>query len=299
MIQHPPFLQTDDLIIIVSPSGVVQEDLVRGGAEILQGAGFTVEFAPHVFSKHFKFAGTNQQRLSDLQYALDHSNAKAIYCARGGFGITHILDHIDWTLFKQNPKWIIGYSDITALHHAAYLTGFTSIHTSVLQGLSELSIENQQAILGALKGHSIKMSAKSNFNKSGESTGELVGGNLSLLVHQIGTGSDIDYSGKILFIEEVGEPLYHVDRMLLQLARAGKLKGLKGLLVGEFFQMTETKELFGASVEEIIFQHCSIYDFPIGFNFPVGHGEQNWPLVHGANVQLKVSGNSAQLNYLS
>ncbi len=299
MTQTPDFLQNDDLIVVVSPSGVVDEGKVRSGAQLLKDAGFHVEFATHVFDKHFKFAGTHLDRLADLQYAMDHPEAKAIFCARGGFGITHIIDQLDWTKFKQNPKWIVGYSDITALLHATYLNGYASLHSSVLQGLSTLPIENQQGIFQVLGGKAPSMIANSEFNKSGVTTGEIVGGNLSMLVHQLGTATDIDYSGKILFIEEIAEPLYHADRMLLQLKRAGKLKDLQGLVVGQFTNMSEDKELYGSSIEEIILNHCIDYDFPIGFNFPIGHGEENWPIIHGFKVQLEVSGNSARIDYLS
>ncbi len=298
MVEHPDFLRKNDLIIIVSPSGVVVKDRVLEGIEILKNQGFKIELAPQVFTQHFKFAGTPEQRLADLQYALDHPTAKAILCARGGFGITHIIDQLDWSGFKKHPKWIIGFSDITALLHAAYHNGFASLHASVAQGISKLSQKYQEIYINNLRGDLTPLKAESEFNKAGLAEGILLGGNLSLLAHQIGTETELDYTGKILFIEEVGEPLYHIDRMMLQLKRAGKLKKLAGLVVGQFTDIKESKELFGKSVEEIILTHCSSYNFPIGFNFPFGHGEDNWSLVHGGMVKLMIEGRSSFMVFL-
>lgn len=298
MITHPSPLQNNDLIVIVSPSGVVNQAKVLEGIEVLKAQGFQVESAPHVFSQHFKFAGTHKERLTDLQDALDHPKAKAILCARGGFGITHIIDQLNWSGFKKHPKWIIGFSDITALLHAAFHNGYVSLHASVAQGIYKLSPKYQEIFINNLRGDLTPLKAESNFNKSGTAEGTLIGGNLSLLAHQIGTETELDYTGKILFIEEVGEPLYHIDRMLLQLKRANKLKGLAGLVVGQFTNMKETKELFGQSVEEIILAHCEAYNFPIAFNFPFGHGEDNCSLLHGATMQLIVKRISAKLTFL-
>jgi muramoyltetrapeptide carboxypeptidase len=295
MIQDPPFLNKGDLILIVSPSGVVNKEAVSKGIKILEAAGFRVETAPNVFNAYYKFGATHPQRLADLQSALDDTEAKAIYCARGGFGITHILDDLDWTQFKKNPKWIIGFSDITALLHAAYQNGFCSLHASVVQGLPKLSEIYQQNIIKTLLGDFCNLEAESSFNKAGNATGQLVGGNLSLLMHQIGSESELDYSGKILFIEEVAEPLYHIDRMMLQLRRAGKLKDLAGLVVGQFTNISEDKSIYGQSVEEIILDHCKDFDFPIGLNFPFGHGEDNMPVVHGANIVFQVDESTAFL----
>lgn len=297
MIQHPPFLSQNDVILVISPSGVVNKEAVLQGIDILKEAGYSVEIAPHVFQAHFKFGATHQQRLADLQYALDHTEAKAIYCARGGFGITHIVDRLDWTEFKKNPKWIVGFSDITALLHAAYQNGYCALHASVLQGLSMISDSNTKSIFDSLKGEFVNLKAQSECNKSGSVKAALIGGNVSLLVHQIGSQTELDYSGKILFIEEVAEPLYHIDRMLLQLKRAGKLENLAGLAVGQFTKLSEEKSMYGQSVQEIILAHCEDYNFPIGFNLPFGHGQENMALVHGNTVTLRVIGNAAKLKY--
>ncbi|WMN07570.1 LD-carboxypeptidase [Marivirga arenosa] len=293
----PPFLKEGDLILVLSPSGVVDKKKVENGIEILKEKGFKIEISKNTFNAYFKFGSSHENRLSDLQNALDHPEAKAIYCARGGFGITHILDDLDWTKFKENPKWIIGFSDITALLNVTYKKGFASLHASVLQGLSKLDSQYQTSIFDCLKGKVDKMEAKSKFNKNGEGTGSLIGGNLSLLVNQIGTRSELDYRGQILFIEEVAEPLYHIDRMFLQLKRANKLKDLAGLVVGQFTNLIEDKSIYGQSLEEIILAHCKEYDFPIGFNFPFGHGEDNHSIVHGAKVNMKVRDKESEISY--
>ena len=159
----------------------------------------------------------------------------------------------------------------------------------MVQGLSKLNSANKEAVIKTLKGDFSILTALSKFNKAGEAQGDLIGGNLSLLVHQLGSATEIDYKDRILFVEEVAEPLYHVDRMWVQLKRAGKLQYLRGLVVGQFTNTSESKELYGECVEEIILRHCSDYNFPVGFNFPFGHGDENVPLMHGGNVQLTVA----------
>jgi muramoyltetrapeptide carboxypeptidase len=298
MSKYPSFLNKNDLIVVISPSGVVDKEEVLKGASLLEEAGYKIEFAPNTFKAHFKFGAKHQERLSDLQLALDHKEAKAIFCARGGFGITHIIDSLDWKQFNRNPKWIVGFSDITALLHTAFQNGYCSLHCSVLQGLPKLSEIYQTSIFESLSGKLKNLEARSSFHKKGTTIGALTGGNLSLLVHQIGTSTELDYADKILFIEEVAEPLYHIDRMMLQLKRAGKLEDLAGLVVGQFINTSEDKSIYGQSLEEIILDHCQDYDFPIGFNFPFGHGAENMALVHGAQAELDVSLGKAELKYL-
>lgn len=297
MSNKPTYLKKNDLIVVISPSGVVDKNAVLKGVEIIKDEGYKVEFAPNTFNGHFKFGAKHHERLSDLQYALDHKEAKAIYCARGGFGITHIIDSLNWDSFIKNPKWLIGFSDITALLHAAYKNGVCSIHASVLQGLHKLSDIYQKAIINTLRGEFISLEANSIYQKSGTAKGNLIGGNLSLLVHQISTPSELDYTDKILFIEEVAEPLYHIDRMMLQLKRANKLKNIAGLIIGEFTNLKESKTEFGQSLEEIILTHCQDYNYPIGFNFPFGHGENNMPIIHGGLVSFNVKNELAKLSY--
>jgi muramoyltetrapeptide carboxypeptidase len=277
----PELLSVGDTILVVSPSGKVNASLLQRGCDLLSQEGFQLEIGKHAYSHHYKFAGTHKQRLEDLQWALDHPEAKAIFCTRGGYGITYLIDQLDWTLFKSNPKWVIGFSDITALHHAIYKEGFCSIHGPILQGLPKSAKEDVGLLVDLLKGVRTEGSSKLSVDSVGSAKGALIGGNLSILINQLGTATELDYSGCILFIEEVGESLYHIDRMFLQLKRAGKLAQLKGLVVGQFTDLKETKEVFGQTVEEIVAYHCSEYDYPTVHKFPMGHGKRNRPVIHG------------------
>lgn len=281
----PSFLSKGDTVLVISPSGKVDEAAVRQSCVFLENKGFNVEVGEHVFMDHFKFAGTHLQRLSDLQWALDHSHAKAIFCARGGFGVTHIIDKIDWTIFHKYPKWVIGFSDITALHHAIYKQGFCSIHGPVLQSFFKSDDSDRSALIRLLLGDALEMRFSFDNLIIPQLDGELVGGNLSLIINQLGTATEINFDNKLLFLEEVGEHLYHIDRMMLQLKRCGKLTNLAGLLIGDFTNMNESKDIFGQDITEIIAFHCNEYEYPILKGVPVGHGNRNWPVIHGGNYR--------------
>lgn len=282
----PPYLNTNDLILAISPSGKVDQGLFLKGCEFIRSKGFRVEIGQFALKSHYKFAGTHEARLADLQWALNHDEARAIFCGRGGYGVTYLLDQLDWTTFKTNPKWLIGYSDITALHHAVYQQGFCSIHGPILQGLTKTTKEDVNSLFDLLIGRGPEtLQLLSKLGKGGERS-SLIGGNLSMLINQLGTPTELDYQGCTLFIEEVGEYLYHIDRMLLQLKRAGKLAHLKALVVGEFTDLKESKEVFGKGVAEIIAFHCAEYNYPILYDFPIGHGENNYPLVHGGIYEI-------------
>ncbi len=294
----PASLNTGDLILAINPSGKVNVANFMKGCELLETKGYHVQVGKFALSEHYKFAGTHSERLHDLQWALNHTEAKAIICGRGGYGVTHLMDHLNWSAFEKNPKWLIGYSDITALHHAIYTRGYCSIHGPVLQNLHKNRVKDFSTLLNLLKGTHLPLKLPSVAKTNYKLSGELVGGNLSMLINQLGTPSEIDYSGTILFIEEVGEYLYHVDRMLLQLKRAGKLSKLLALIVGDFSGMKESKDVFGQNVKEIIAHHCKVYNYPLIFDFPIGHGKRNYPLIHGAEVILENSGEGFSLRYL-
>jgi len=286
MLKTPDFLKKNDLVLAINPSGKVRAKAFMRGCNWIETHGFHVEVGMHALSEHFKFAGTHKERLQDLQWALDHPKAKAVFCGRGGFGITHILDELDWTAFDAKPKWLIGYSDITALHHAILKRGFCSIHGPVLQNLEMHDEADKQALLAILSGENRSIDiAQPRSNKTSVS-GEIIGGNLSMILNQLSTPAEIDFTDKVLFIEEVGEYLYQVDRMLLQLKRSGKMSRLKALIVGEFVGMKESVKTYGKDVAGLMEYHFGQYGYPIIRDFPAGHGERNQPFIHGGAINI-------------
>jgi len=245
------------------------------------------------------FSGTDEERIEDLQHMLDDENVKAILCARGGYGLTRIIDKIDFTNFKKNPKWIIGFSDVTILHSHIYRNySISTLHSPMANAFNEEGFKDEfvKSLWHVLEGKKIKYQCKKHeFNKKGEGIGELVGGNLAILAHLVGTESDIKTKGRILFIEDVGEYLYNIDRMMYQLKRSGKLDKLAGLIVGGFTDMKDTERPFGQTVYEIIRDSVAEYDYPVCFNFPVSHGKENYALKIGVGYKLKVGNNKATL----
>lgn len=256
-----------------------------------------IEMGKSVHGDFGYFAGTDAERLHDLQTALDNPAIKAIFCARGGYGTTRIIDKLDFSKFLQNPKWLVGFSDITALH--AHLNGLQieSIHANTLSTFgNDLVNEELRRILFGKKPNPLKAEYYS-LNRIGSCYGVLIGGNVSLLAGIIGTKSDFSTNRKILFLEEVGEPLYYLDRMLTHLLRAGKLENLAGLAIGGLTEMTNPSNKFAGVAEEIILDKVSQFNYPVAFNLPFGHQELNFPLVCGAEYSLEVSDNQTILGF--
>jgi muramoyltetrapeptide carboxypeptidase len=245
------------------------------------------------------FSGTDKERLTDLQEMMDDKKVAAILCARGGYGMSRIIDDLSFKRFKKHPKWIIGYSDITVLHshlHTNY--NIASMHAPMAAAFNDGVNDNPyiESIRKALEGEPAEYEAPSHeFNKIGSAEGELVGGNLSLLAHLVGTDSDIKTKNKILFLEDIGEYLYSVDRMFLQLKRAGKLDKLAGLIIGKFTDNKDTERPYGKSVYEIIHEQVKAYDFPTCFDFPVSHEKENYALKVGVEYELEVEGDKTKL----
>ncbi|MEO1031149.1 MAG: LD-carboxypeptidase [Bacteroidota bacterium] len=292
---QPPYLKAGDTVAIVAPSGILKnrEREVQQAKDLLKSWGLYAIVGKHVFSKANHFAGTDDERCEDLQGAMDDSKISAIWCARGGYGTVRILDKLDYTKFKENPKWIIGYSDITALHNQLHNKGFESLHAlmcvSLTQDLSEVetSLETfKSALFGKPTGYTLEGTT---YNRAGEASGQLVGGNLTMLHTMLGSKESIDTSGKILFIEEIGEYKYHIDRMLQSMKRAGYFNDLKGLIVGDMTKLRKNTTLWGTSVEQLILDALSEYDFPIAFNMRAGHEKDNRALVLGRTIKLEVS----------
>ena len=293
MIQ-PPHLKAGDTVAIVAPSGILKhrEKEINLAKSLLKSWGLNVVVGQRVFNKANHFAGTDSERTEDMQWALDNPSIKAIWCARGGYGAVRILDKLDYSRFKENPKWLIGYSDITALHNQLHNLGFASIHAVMCTGMTEdlTEIEHTIATLKkALFGETLGYTVEGNtYNKVGTTEGVIVGGNLTLLHTMLGSETSIDTSEKILFFEEIGEYKYHVDRMIQSLKRAGYFENCKGLIVGQMSNMRKNTTSWGSSTEQLILDALSEYDFPILFGFPAGHEDDNRALVLGKSVELTV-----------
>ena len=292
---QPPYLKPGDTVAIVAPSGILKnrQKEVQQAVELLKSWGLHAVVGDHVFSQDNHFAGTDAQRCEDFQKAMDDPKVSAIWCARGGYGTVRILDKLDYTKFRKHPKWLIGYSDITALHNQFHNEGFESIHalmcTSLTDDLNDIS-ESIETYRKAIFGEPLQYSLKgSQYNRIGKVSAPLVGGNLTMLHTMLGSKTSIDTSEKILFIEEIGEYKYHIDRMLQSLKRAGYFDNCKGLLVGDMSKLRKNTTLWGSSVEQLILDALSDYDFPICFNMPAGHEKDNRAMILGRTIEMNVS----------
>jgi muramoyltetrapeptide carboxypeptidase len=295
--KRPPSLRKGDRVGIVAPGRKVKPSDIENAVMILSAWGLEVKLATHLFSgMHSYLAGTDEQRLADLQGMLDDPSIKAIICARGGYGTTRILDRLDFQSFEKSPKWIAGFSDITALHLKLAVLGYESIHSTMpILFPKPDSRESVESLNRALFGTPGTLIASPGINRPGKATALVVGGNLSLIADALGTASEPDTDGKILIIEEIDEYRYRIDRMFTQLKRAGKLENLAGLVVGHFTDIKDTEVSFGETVEEIILHQVRDYSFPVGFGFPLGHENPNLAWIHGSTMQLSVSPEGAML----
>jgi muramoyltetrapeptide carboxypeptidase len=291
---QPPYLKAGDTVAIVAPSGVLKNrnDEVNRAKKLLESWKLHVVIGKNVFSQADHFAGTDQERCEDFQIALDDPKIKAIWSARGGYGTVRILDKLDYTQFLKQPKWVIGYSDITALHNQIHNLGVQTLHAIMAVSLPSNLSDIEQSIAtfkNTIFGQPLSYTLKgSTYNKTGEAKGPLVGGNLTILHTMLGSKESLDTSGKILFIEEIGEYKYHIDRMLQSLKRAGYFDNCKGVIVGDMSRMRKNTTLWGTSIEQLILDALSDYDFPIAFNMPAGHEKDNRALILGRDVSLKV-----------
>lgn len=300
MIKIPSYLQAGDTIGIVCPAGYMAKEKAQTCTDVLQEWGYKVKIGNTLGSGSDNyFSGTDAERLQDLQGMLDDDTVKAILCGRGGYGVGRIIDQIDFKSFKKHPKWIIGFSDITVLHAHIYSNyKIATLHAPMAAAFNDDGYKEEyvQSLKLALQGKKAKYSCVPHvFNKKGEAVGELVGGNLALLVNITGTPSQLKTKGRILFIEDVGEYLYSIDRMFWQLKRSGQLDKLAGLIIGGFTDMKDTDRPFGKTVEEIIHEIVKEYDYPVCFNFPVSHGKENYALKVGVGYKLKVGANKVVL----
>lgn len=284
--------------MIIATARKISDEEINPTIGILESWGLKSELAPNLFKSHNQFSGSDEERTEDLQWALDHKTAKAILVARGGYGTLRIIDHVDFTEFKKNPKWLIGYSDVTVLHSHLQSIGIVSLHATMPVNFlkhEDATLSVRQLLFNDRISYNIPVHP---LNKPGLAEGIVIGGNLSLLYALSGSHSEIDYTGKILFIEDLDEFLYHVDRMMLQLKRSGKLKDLAGLIVGGMSEMKDNSISFGKNAEEIIHDAVASYDYPVCFNFPAGHIEENMAFYLGKPALLEVTPERVDFNYL-
>jgi len=287
----PRSLKVGDKVGIVAPGRKVHLQEVEVAERIILSWGLNVEFAPNLFNDdHHYLAGTDEQRLNDFQGMLDNEEINAIICARGGYGTTRIVDHLSFAKFQRNPKWIVGFSDVTALHLKLFQLGIESLHGTMpilfSKQDSASSIESLKQILFGM-GTSVKAEPNKN-NKPGQSTSLVLGGNLSLVVDSLGTSTEPDLDAKILIVEEIDEYFYKIDRMFTQLKRAGKLDRLAGLVVGHMTDLKDTEPGFGETMEEIILNKVKQFNYPVAFNFPIGHENPNLAWSHGSVMTLSI-----------
>lgn len=296
----PPYLKKGDTIGIVCPAGFMPVEKMQTCISVLMEWGYKVKAGNTIGSQFNYFSGTDEQRLQDLQQMINDDSVQAILCARGGYGVGRIIDQLDFKKFKKNPKWIIGFSDITVLHsHIHNRFKIASLHAPMAAAFNDDEYKNEyvQSLKHALEGKKSKYTCAINpYNNIGIGAGKLVGGNLSLLIHLIGTRSEIDTDGKLLFLEEVGEYVYNIDRMLYQLKRSGKFDKLAGLIIGGFSETKDTTIPFGKDVYKVIYEVIKDYKYPVCFQFPVGHIRENYALKIGADYTLNVGKKKVQLN---
>ena len=290
----PPYLQKGDTIAIVAPAGILKnrKEAIDKAKELTESWGLKVVYGKHLFNQNNHFAGTDVERCQDFQDALDNPNIKAIWAARGGYGSVRILDKLDFTKFKQHPKWVIGYSDITAFHNHIHNLGVETLHAMMGTSMEENSEELvetiatfKKALFGEKLTYTIPSSKK---NRKGEVSGKLVGGNIAILASMLGSDSQISTDGKVLFIEEIGEYKYSIDRMLQSLKRAGYFTNVKAVIVGDMTKIKKNTTPWGSSIEDLILEIVP-KNVPILFNFPAGHEADNRALIMGREVSLSIN----------
>jgi muramoyltetrapeptide carboxypeptidase len=288
-VKRPPSLKKGDRIGIVAPARKISQTVLNPAFSIMEKLGFEPVFDSRLFAADRQFAGTDEQRAAYFQQMLNDVDIRAVLSARGGYGSVRIIDRLDLRHFSKHPKWIIGYSDMTVfLNHLVKHTGVQTLHASMPLNFKENTPEALEGLFSVLQGTSPAYEIPSNpLNRKGDTNGMLVGGNLSVLYSMLGSNSFPEVEGNVLFLEDLDEYLYHIDRMMMALKRAGILEKIGGLLVGAMTDMNDNEIPFGSSAEEIIREAVSQYDYPVCFGFPAGHIPDNRPLIMGAQVSMK------------
>ena len=295
---RPDYLKPGDTISVVATAKPLKQGQIDGALDHIRSWGLEVKEGKHLYATSGLFAGTDTERAQDLQNALDDSSVKAVIFARGGFGTARMIDLIDWSNFKKQPKWLCGFSDLTVLHnHVYHQLGIETLHSSMPIFFADgKPNEGSETLRKALFGEWSEMTWTSKFpGRAGSVKAPIMGGNLSVLDSIMGTPSDGSWDGTILFIEDLTEYLYHLDRMMVQFKRAGRLEKLAGLIVGQFTEMQDNDTPFGKDAYEIIWEHVKEYDYPIAFGAPIGHVDDNQPVFCGREVSFMVAGKQSNL----
>jgi len=295
----PEYLNKGDQIAIVATARKIQQRELQSAIELLESWGLKVVIGASIGLAENQFAGSDEERARDFQQQLDNPEIKAIWCGKGGYGTVRMIDKLDFSTFKKHPKWIVGYSDVTVLHSHLHNLGFSTLHAFMCLEVEKNLAVSAETLQKALFGKDLSYEfPSSKLNKKGTAEGELIGGNLSVLFSLCGSDSAINTDGKILFLEDLDEYLYHIDRMMQNLKRNGMLRNLAGLLIGGMNDMNDNTIPFGKTANEIIVETVAGYDFPIAFNFPAGHIKDNQALVFGRKVRLEVGEGLSSVNYI-
>ena len=288
----PPYLQKGDTVAILATARKHIVKSMQPTIDLLESWGLHVVIGKSIGLEENQLAGNDEQRAADLQEQLDNPNIKAIWCARGGYGTVRVVDLIDFTQFKKSPKWLVGFSDVTVLHNHLNTMGYKSIHGIMPISLAKASKEAIESLRLSLFGQPLQYAIDPHpMNRLGKATGQLVGGNLSILYSVLGSPSAIDCTDKILYIEDLDEYLYHIDRMMMNLKRNGCLESLKGIIVGSMTDMKDNDIPWGKNALEIVQDVTKQYNIPVIFNFPAGHIHDNRALILGNNVTIEVTEN--------
>lgn len=296
---RPDYLKQGDKVAIVCTARKFSREEAKLAIELMDSWGLEVVLGDTIGLDNYQLGGTDEERASDFTKQLKNPEIKAIWCARGGYGTVRIIDDIDFTGFVDNPKWIIGFSDVTVLHSHVHNLGVGTIHGIMAFSVEKSLVESRDSLYRALFGQDLSYQLKGDSeNKSGKATGQIVGGNLSIIYSLLGSASSMDTKGKILFIEDLDEYLYHLDRMMHNLKRNGMLSGLAGMIVGGMTDMHDNAIPFGYDAKQIILSITKDYDYPIVFDFPAGHGVNNLALKMGSEVELEVIADRVSLKFL-
>nr|WP_321358682.1 LD-carboxypeptidase [uncultured Draconibacterium sp.] len=295
-------IQSGSTIRIVSPAGKIEKKHVMPAVVWLEKQGYTVKLGEHVFAQHYQFAGTDEQRVADVQEALDDQECDAIICSRGGYGTVRIIEQLDFSQFLKKPKWLVGFSDITILHSRLHNLSVPTLHGVMPRYFFDEAGEPREDLISMMtliKGEGITYNVvPANFDKPGKAKAQLVGGNLSIVTSLHGTKYDIDTDGKILFLEDIDEFLYHTDRMVHQLKLSGKLDNLTGLILGDFTDMKDNESPFGQTVHEIFAEAVKDFNYPVCSGFPGGHDKKNLALAFGLEWMMEVTERGTNLRLI-